>query len=110
MRARLPRGRVRWAAVSPFMSKGSPLAVGLPCSSAPYQVARPTEAAPSHVAGTVGIVDIEAFPVHGLASATAIPRWPRSAKPASQRAPPLPLTGGEMTRVPVFRILILLPG
>jgi len=33
----LPNGKVRCAAVSSYMSYGSPLAVGLPSKSLPYQ-------------------------------------------------------------------------
>ncbi len=38
----VPSGSFRWAAVNLCKSKGSPLAVGLPCRSIPYQLAKPT--------------------------------------------------------------------
>jgi hypothetical protein len=40
----VPNGRVRCAAVSPFESNTSPLAVVLPSNSSPYQLASPVSA------------------------------------------------------------------
>src|SRR2546425_7597229 len=39
---RVPNGNSQLAAVSPFISKISPLAVGFPSHSSPYQLATPT--------------------------------------------------------------------
>src|SRR5512143_63163 len=41
-RTRVPRGKVLWAAETPFMSNRSPLAVGRPSNSFPYQEDMPS--------------------------------------------------------------------
>ena len=53
--SRVPKGRVRWAAVSWFMSNTSPLAVRRPWCWAPYQEAKPTSSRPA-AGGTGGLV------------------------------------------------------